>query len=84
MGITQAGRRLPKWARFAITVVAIWDLTWKGLALWQAAKRRQPVWFVALLFLNTAGLLPIAYLVRTRRADAAKDQESWDAQYSQD
>ena len=83
MGIMRAGRRLPKWARFAIGVVAVWDLVWKGLALWQAAKRRQPVWFVALLFLNTAGILPIAYLGWMKRRDAAADQEAWDRQYSQ-
>jgi hypothetical protein len=83
MGIMRAGRRLPKWARLAIAAVAIWDVTWKGLALWQAAKRRQRVWFIALLFLNTAGALPITYLVMMKRRDAAKDQEAWDAQYSQ-
>jgi hypothetical protein len=83
MGIMRAGRRLPTWARSAITAVTIWDVTWKGLALWQAAKRRQPVWFVALLLLNTAGALPIAYLVMMRRRDAEKDQQAWDAQYSE-
>jgi hypothetical protein len=84
MGIMRAGKRLPRWARLTIGVVAVWDVVWKGLALWQAAKRRQPVWFVCLLFLNTAGALPIAYLVMMRRRDAAKDQEAWDRQYSQD
>jgi hypothetical protein len=84
MGITQAGKRLPKWARTAIAVVAVWDVVWKGLALWQAAKRRQPVWFACLLFLNTAGALPITYLVMVKRRDAAQAQESGDAQSSQD
>jgi hypothetical protein len=83
MGIMRAGKRLPRWARLAVGAVAIWDLTWKGLALWQAAKRRQPVWFIALLFLNTAGILPIGYLVMMRRRDAEQDQEAWDRQYSQ-
>jgi hypothetical protein len=83
MGIMRAGRRLPRWARPVVAVVAIWDVVWKGMALWQAAKRRQPVWFVALLVLNTAGILPIAYLVMMRRRDAVKDQEAWDRQYSQ-
>jgi hypothetical protein len=83
MGIMRAGRRLPKWARTVVGVVAVWDVVWKGLALWQAAKRRQPVWFVALLILNTAGILPIAYLVMMKRRDRADDQEAWDRQYSQ-
>jgi hypothetical protein len=83
MGIMRAGRRLPRWARTAVTIVAVWDLAWKGLALWQAAKRRQPVWFVALLLLNTVGILPMVYLWLMRRRDAQKDQQAWDAQYSE-
>jgi hypothetical protein len=40
----------------------IWNLFWKGLALWHSAKRQQGWWFVALLILNTAGILEIIYL----------------------
>ena len=83
MGILRAGRTLPKWARVVVGVVAVWDLAWKGLALWQAGKRRQPVWFVALLVLNTVGILPVTYLWLMRRRDGAKDQQAWDAQYSE-
>ncbi len=83
MGILQAGRKLPRWARAVVGVAAVWDLAWKGLALWQAGKRRQPVWFVALLVLNTVGILPITYLRLMRRRDAAKDQQAWDGQYSE-
>lgn len=67
MGVLRAGSRLPRRARAAVTVVAVWDLVWKGAALWQAAKRRRPVWFVALLVLNTAGILPMTYLVLMHR-----------------
>jgi hypothetical protein len=42
-----------------------WTLFWKGWALWVASRRGQKVWFVALLVLNTLGLLEIAYLVIT-------------------
>jgi hypothetical protein len=80
MGIIRAGRRLPGWARVIVGMVAVWDLAWKGLALWQAGKRRQPVWFVALLVLNTVGILPITYLWLMRRRDAAADQQARDAQ----
>jgi hypothetical protein len=71
MGIMRAGRKLPTWARTVITVITIWDVAWKGMALWQAAKRRQPGWFAALLVLNTAGVFPIAYLRMMKRRDAA-------------
>ncbi len=58
--------KLPRWARRILLVVAVWDIVWRGMALWRAAKRREPVWFVSLLVLNTAGVLPIVYLLRTR------------------
>ncbi len=57
---------LPGWARRILAAVVVWDLVWRGMALWRAAKRREPIWFVSLLVLNTAGVLPIVYLVRTR------------------
>lgn len=34
----------------------------KGYALWHAAKRDEKAWFVALLIVNTMGLLELAYL----------------------
>lgn len=40
----------------------IWSIFWKGLALWHAGQRKQGWWFIALLLLNTGGLLDIAYL----------------------
>jgi len=42
--------------------LAIWDAVWKAIALWHAARNGQKGWFVALILLNTAGILPIAYL----------------------
>ena len=40
----------------------VWSLIWKGFALWRAAVRHDKVWFIALLLVNTAGLLEILYL----------------------
>lgn len=45
-----------------IATVAVWDLIWKGIALWRAAKNNSRGWFIAMLILNTAGILPILYL----------------------
>lgn len=41
----------------------IWEAVWKGLALWRAARNGQMAWYVAILVLNTAGILPIVYLL---------------------
>lgn len=43
-------------------VVYIWSIIWKGLALWKSAHLNQRNWFVAILILNTLGILDIAYL----------------------
>lgn len=46
---------------FFIAVV-IWTIPWKGIALWQAARNRQKIWFILLLVLNTLGILEIIYI----------------------
>jgi uncharacterized oligopeptide transporter (OPT) family protein len=48
-------------------LVAIWSIAWKGVALWFAARNYQKRWFIALLILNTLGILEIIYLVWFRR-----------------
>ncbi len=43
-------------------VLMVWSLIWKGLALWAAAERKEKWWFIALLIINTVGVLEIFYL----------------------
>lgn len=45
-----------------LLLVVAWNLLWKGLALWRAAKRGDMWWFIAFLFLNTLGILELIYL----------------------
>lgn len=40
----------------------IWELIWKGIALWKSGRNNQLKWFIAILILNTVGILPIIYL----------------------
>lgn len=41
----------------------VWIMVWKGLALWRAARNSHKKWFVALLILNTLGILEIIYFI---------------------
>jgi hypothetical protein len=41
----------------------IWTAIWKGIGLWRAGRQNQIVWFVFIFILNTAGILPIIYLL---------------------
>lgn len=45
-----------------LLLLAIWVFIWKGWALWISARKHSKVWFVVLLILNTAGILPILYI----------------------
>ena len=46
----------------AFTVVLLWSFYWKGRALWRAAKNDNRKWFIALLVINTLGILEILYI----------------------
>jgi hypothetical protein len=52
--------------QFPITFYALtlWSLIWKGLALWRAAAGKQRNWFIAILALNTVGILEIVFLFK--------------------
>ncbi|MDQ5962272.1 MAG: hypothetical protein QG653_79 [Patescibacteria group bacterium] len=42
--------------------IIVWSLVWKGLALWRSAQNNSRNWFIALLLINTLGILEIIYL----------------------
>lgn len=44
-------------------ILVLWELIWKGLALWRAARGGNTAWYVIMLIINSAGLLPIVYLL---------------------
>lgn len=46
----------------ALFLLVTWSLFCKGIALWRCANLKQKNWFVAILIVNTAGILEIAYL----------------------
>jgi hypothetical protein len=58
MGFEQLFNQSP----FLIFLLLAWTLPWKGVALWKAAHRNDQWWFIALLVLNTVGLLEILYI----------------------
>ena len=47
---------------FWFFLLLLWTIPWKGYALWLAARNDQPWWFVIMLIVNTAGILPIVYI----------------------
>lgn len=54
----------PMWPLISLAffVLLAWTLYWKGMALWKAAREQHKIWFVALLLVNTLGILEILYI----------------------
>ncbi len=56
--------QLPDSANIFILILFLWALPWKVYAVWTAVKHRHKKWFVALLILNTIGILEIFYIFK--------------------
>jgi hypothetical protein len=54
---------------YLIALLLIWVLPWKGYGMWLAAKRKEKWWFIALLILNTLGILEILYIFYFSKRD---------------
>ena len=55
-----------------LSLVVIWELVWKGIALWKAGRHKQLSWFVVMLVVNTLGILEIIYIVFFQAKDETK------------
>lgn len=58
MGLSQFITHNP----YLLMLLTLWVLPWKGVALWKAAQLKHKWWFIALLILNTLGVLEIFYI----------------------
>ena len=45
-----------------LVAMVLWSYPWKGFALWRAARNRQPIWFIAMLIINSLAIIEITYL----------------------
>lgn len=50
-----------------LILALVWTVPWKGVALWHSARNRQLYWFIALLIINTLGIIEIAYIFFFRK-----------------
>ncbi len=51
----------------AVAALVLWEMVWKGFALWFAARNKQTIWFIFILALNTIGILSILYIAFFRK-----------------
>jgi|GEM_PF-1935671 len=52
-------------AGFLILLVLV-DIALRGWALWRAARMGKNIWFIALLIVNSVGILPAIFLLLTQ------------------
>ncbi len=50
------------WFPTALIALMVWSLFWKGLALWHSSRRGQVWWFLAILLINSVGIIELIYL----------------------
>ncbi len=60
---------------WVLSILIIWSLVWKGIALWHATRNGQTAWYVVMLIVNTVGILEIIYLLffRPKKTSEAKN-----------
>ena len=51
------------WLFPLIGLIIIWELVWKMIALWRAARNNDLTWFVFIGIINSLAILPIIYVL---------------------
>lgn len=51
------------WLLPLILILGIWEMVWKIIAMWRSARNNHLAWFICIALINTAGILPIVYLL---------------------
>lgn len=54
------------WLLPLILILGIWEMVWKIIAMWRSARNNHLAWFICIAIINTAGILPIVYLLTHR------------------
>ncbi len=52
-----------------IAILALFEAVMKLIALWHSARRKQLAWFICIAIFNTAGILPIIYLLTNKNKE---------------
>ncbi len=67
--------------QWIIIAAIIWNIPWKGVALWKAARNDRKIWFVIMFILNTLAILEILYIfIFSRKKENKNPEQSYDNQ----
>jgi len=56
-----------------IIVLTIFELVMKLIAMWRAGRKNQLAWFIVIGIINTAGILPVIYLLTNKGKKNSED-----------
>ena len=59
---------------FLFGLLIVWILIWKGLALWKAGTKKDKIWFIIILILNSGGILDIIYVFLISKRESLKNK----------
>ncbi|NOZ36092.1 MAG: hypothetical protein GXO80_12445 [Chlorobi bacterium] len=56
-----------------ILILTIFELVMKLIALWRAGRNNHLAWFIVIGIINSAGILPVIYLLINRKNKVKED-----------
>ena len=56
-----------RWLLPLLIFLVIWEVLWKIIAMWKAARNNEMAWFICIALINTLGILPIVYIIKDRK-----------------
>ena len=56
-----------------VIILALWEIVWKIIAMWKAARNNHLAWFICIAIFNTAGILPIVYVLMQKNKTSSSD-----------
>ena len=64
--MVEINQSFPTWVIVLVLVLVVIEITLKGMALWRAALNQSKGWFIVFIIFNTAGILPLIYLLASK------------------
>jgi len=58
----------------SIMLLTVVDAILKGFAMWKASKNNSKVWFWVLLLVSSLGILPLCYLIFSKKEPSKKEE----------
>ena len=46
-----------------LLLLIVWEVIWKAIGMWKSARNNHIWWFVAILVVNSLGILTIVYII---------------------